>query len=74
MATPLAGVIQLFTEDAPETAEVGGTVMYGSNNTKRQILNAGGTIENIGYLLNISNYDTDGYRDYGRGQKTTSHG
>lgn len=43
--------------------------MYGSNNTKRQILNAGGTIENIGYLLNISNYDTDGYRDYGRGQK-----
>ena len=29
------GVIQLFTEDAPKTAEVGGTVMYGSNNTKR---------------------------------------
>ena len=63
------GVIQLFTEDAPKTAEVGGTVMYGSNNTKRQILNAGGTIENVGYLLNISNYDTDGYRDHGRGQK-----
>lgn len=63
------GVIQLFSEDAPKTAEVGGTIMYGSNNTKRQILNAGGTIENIGYLLNISNYDTDGYRDHGKGQK-----
>jgi len=63
------GVIQLFSEDAPKTAEVGGTIMYGSNNTKRQIMNAGGTIENIGYLLNISNYDTDGYRDHGRGQK-----
>ena len=30
------------------------------------MLNAGGTIENIDYLLNISNYDTDGYRDHSR--------
>jgi iron complex outermembrane receptor protein len=29
------GVIQLFTEDAPKAAEVGCTVMYSSNNTKR---------------------------------------
>ena len=29
------GVIQPFTEDAPKAAEVGGTVMYSSNNTKR---------------------------------------
>jgi len=63
------GVIQLFSEESPQTKEVGGTVMFGSNNTKRQIVNAAGTIENIGYLLNISNYDTDGYRDHGKGQK-----
>ena len=46
------GVIQMLTEDAPKTLEVGGTVMFGSYNTKRQVLNATGTSENIEYLLN----------------------
>jgi iron complex outermembrane recepter protein len=63
------GVIQLLTEDAPKTAEIGGTVMFGSDNTKRQVLNASGTSENIEYLLNVSNFETDGYRDHDAGQK-----
>jgi iron complex outermembrane recepter protein len=63
------GVIQMFTEDAPKTAEIGGTVMFGSDNTKRQVLNATGTAEKIEYLLNVSNFETDGYRDHGAGQK-----
>lgn len=41
------GVIQLLTEDAPKTAEIGGSVMFGSDNTKRQVLNTTGTSENI---------------------------
>ena len=63
------GVIQMFTEDAPQTPEVGATVMFGSDDTKRQILNATGTAENIEYLLNASNFETEGYRDHSAGEK-----
>jgi len=56
------GVVQMLTEDAPKTPEVGGTVMFGSYGTKRQILETSGTSENIEYLLNVSNFETDGYR------------
>jgi iron complex outermembrane recepter protein len=63
------GVIQLLSKNAPATPEVGGTVMFGSDDTKRQILNASGTNENIEYLLSVSNFETDGYRDHDNGQK-----
>ncbi len=63
------GVVQMFTEDAPKTLEVGGTVMFGSYDTKRQILNATDTSENIEYLLNVSNFETDGYRDHSKADK-----
>ncbi len=63
------GVIQLLTNDAPKTPEIGATVMFGSDNTKRQIMNATGTAENVEYLLNVSNFETDGYRDHSSGKK-----
>ena len=63
------GIIQLLSQDAPKTPEVGATVMFGSDDTKRQIMNAAGTAENIEYLLNISNFETDGYRDHSAGDK-----
>jgi iron complex outermembrane receptor protein len=63
------GVIQLFTEDAPKTPEIGATVMFGSYDTKRQIMNAAGTSENVEYLLNISNFETNGYRDNSESNK-----
>jgi len=44
------GVIQLLTENAPQTPEVGATVMFGSYDTKRQIMNATSTAEKIEYL------------------------
>lgn len=63
------GVVQMLTEDAPATPEVGGTIMFGSYGTKRQIMNATGTSENIEYLLNVSNFETDGYRKNSAGDK-----
>lgn len=63
------GVIQMFTEDAPKTTEIGATLMFGSDDTKRQVMNAAGTEENIEYLLNVSNFETESYRDHGAGQK-----
>ncbi len=63
------GVIQLFTEDASKTPEIGATVMFGSYDTKRQILKASGTSENLEYFLSASNAETSGYREHGSGQK-----
>lgn len=63
------GVIQMFTEDAPQTPEIGATVMFGSYDTKRQILNATGTADTVEYLLNVSNFETEGYRDHSAGDK-----
>lgn len=63
------GVIQLFTEDTSKTPEIGATAMFGSYDTKRQILKATGTSENLEYLLSASNAETNGYRDHGSGQK-----
>ncbi|MDO8960698.1 MAG: TonB-dependent receptor [Methylophilus sp.] len=63
------GVIQLFTEDAPDTPEIGGTVMFGSYNTKRQVINAAGIADGVEYLLNASNFESDGYRDNSESDK-----
>jgi len=63
------GVIQMLTKDAPKTPEVGATVMFGSYDTKRQIIDAAGTAENIEYLLNVSNFETNGYRDHSASDK-----
>lgn len=63
------GVIQLFTEDAPKTPEVGATVMFGSYDTKRQIMNAAGVADGVEYLLNASNFESDGYRDNSESNK-----
>lgn len=63
------GVIQLFTEDAPQSPEIGGTVMFGSYDTKRQIMNAAGEADGVEYLLNVSNFETDGYRAHNAGKK-----
>jgi iron complex outermembrane receptor protein len=63
------GVIQLFTEDAPKTPEIGSTVMFGSYDTKRQILNAAGSLDGVEYLFNVSNFETDGFREHNNGQK-----
>ena len=63
------GVIQMISEDAPASPTVGGTVMMGSYDTKRQILNAAGQEGNVEYLLNVSNFETDGYRGQNAAQK-----
>lgn len=63
------GVIQLLSENAPATPRIGATAMFGSFDTKRQIVEATGTAENIEYFLSASNMETDGYRDHDSGQK-----
>ena len=56
------GVIQLLTEDAPKTPEVSTELLTGSYGTNRQNVRVGGTEGNVEYLVNYSNFETDGYR------------
>lgn len=56
------GVIQMFTADAPATPTIGATTMFGSYDTKRNILEAAGQLEGLEYSLNVSNFESDGYR------------
>jgi len=63
------GVIQMLTENAPKTPEIGATMMFGSEDTKRQVLNATGNLDGLDYLLNVSNYETDGYREHNSANK-----
>lgn len=56
------GVIQMLTKDAPRTPEVGTTAMFGSYDTRRNLLEASGQLEGLEYMLNVSNFESDGYR------------
>ncbi len=63
------GVIQMFTQDAPATPTIGATTMFGSYDTKRNVLEAAGQSEGVEYMLNVSNFESDGYRDHSRSDK-----
>jgi len=63
------GVIQMFTKDAPATPTVGATTMFGSYDTKRNVLEAAGKSEGVEYLLNVSNFESNGYRDHSSSDK-----
>lgn len=63
------GVIQMVTENAPKNPELGATVMFGSYDTNRQVMEAAGQLDGLEYLLNISNFETDSFRDHGKGDK-----
>lgn len=63
------GVIQMISESAPKTPEVGASLMYGSYGTQREIFNAAGTEGIFEYMLNVSNFETDGYRDHSASRK-----
>jgi len=58
------GVVQLFTRapSATPTVELG--VNAGSDGMRKTDLNASGTSYGLGYLLDASRFDTDGYRSH----------
>lgn len=63
------GVIQMFTRNAPATPTLGATTMFGSYDTKREIMEAAGQYEGMEYMLNISNFSSDGYRNHSTSDK-----
>jgi iron complex outermembrane receptor protein len=58
------GVIQLFTRDGEGAPKVEAGFAAGSDGLRKTDLNAQGSAAGIGYLLDVSRFDTDGYRDH----------
>jgi len=56
------GVIQLFTKDGEGAPTVDSTLTSGSYGSKKADLNAQGKTNGIAYVLDVSRFDTDGYR------------
>ncbi|WP_288378989.1 TonB-dependent receptor [uncultured Massilia sp.] len=58
------GVVQLFTRDGEGRPTLASTVSGGSDGTRKLDVNAQGESGGIGYVLDASRFDTDGYRDH----------
>ncbi len=58
------GVIQLFTRDPKGPPAVEFNVSSGSYGSRKADLNASGSAGGIGYLVDVSRFDTDGYRSH----------
>jgi iron complex outermembrane receptor protein len=56
------GVVQLFTRDPSATPTVDLDVSAGSYGMHKTDVNASGTSDGLGYLLDASRFDTNGYR------------
>jgi len=58
------GVIQLFTHDPKGAPAVEFNVSSGSYGSRKTDLNASGSAGGVGYLVDVSRFDTDGYRSH----------
>ncbi|UOD32972.1 TonB-dependent receptor [Massilia violaceinigra] len=56
------GTVQLFTRDGQGRPSVEGSVIGGSDGTRKVDLNAQGETKGIGYVIDTSRFETDGYR------------
>ena len=63
------GVIQLFTRDGEGPATLEASFAAGSDGLRKTDLNAQGSAAGIGYVLDASRFDTDGYRDHSAAQR-----
>ncbi len=58
------GTVQLFTRDGKGRPAVEASVIGGSFGTRKTDLNAQGESHGIGYVIDTSRFDTDGYRQH----------
>jgi iron complex outermembrane receptor protein len=58
------GVIQVFTADGPPEPTISGGVYGGSYDTWKLATQLGGTRGPLNYMVDLSRFQTDGYRDH----------
>nr|WP_314545409.1 TonB-dependent receptor [uncultured Massilia sp.] len=66
------GVIQLFTRDGEGRPSVESTFSAGSYGSKKLDVNAQGETAGIGYVIDASRFDTDGYRAHSAARRDQS--
>lgn len=67
------GVIQIFTADGSDPAQVSAGAGLGSNAAWRADVGARGTRGAFGYNLDLSDFRTDGYRDHSQAKRINSN-
>src|SRR6185295_11020565 len=68
------GVIQVFTADGKEPAELRSGIAYGSFDTFRAGVNASGAAGALGYNLDFMHFTVDGYRDHSSARNESFNG
>ncbi|MBL8477306.1 MAG: TonB-dependent receptor [Methyloversatilis sp.] len=63
------GVVQIFTEDGPDRFTITPSFQFGSYGTQRSGVKFGDTVGNFNYTASVSDFRTDGYRDYSKSEK-----
>ena len=58
------GVIQMFSRDGGGRPRIGAQTLIGSDGLTRNHLTAEGEADGVGFVLDASRMDTDGYRDH----------
>ncbi|MBD8533374.1 MULTISPECIES: TonB-dependent receptor [unclassified Massilia] len=67
------GVVQLFTRDPKGPPSIETSVSAGSYGMRKFDLNAQGESNGIGYLIDASRFDTDGFRDHGAARRDQAY-
>jgi iron complex outermembrane recepter protein len=67
------GVIQLFTREPKGLPSVELNVSSGSYGSRKTDLNASGSAGGVGYLLDASRFDTDGYRSHSAARRDQAY-
>jgi iron complex outermembrane receptor protein len=68
------GVIQLFTADGSDPAEFKAGIAAASYDTFRASVNARGVSGPLDYNLDLTHFETDGYRDHSAAQRESGNG
>ena len=63
------GVINMRTEDISKIPEISTGLLFGSYGTRKESIGTSGSMQGIDYLIDISNFSTDGYRDHSKTDK-----
>lgn len=66
------GTVQLFTRDGKGRPSLEASVLGGSDGTRKLDLSAQGEAQGIGYVLDTSRFDTDGYRAHSAARRDQS--
>jgi iron complex outermembrane receptor protein len=67
------GTIALFTRDGKGRPSVETGLMAGSYGSRKVDLNAQGEVDGIGFVLDASRFETDGYREHSAASRNQAH-